>query len=165
MLTELADIATKLFPLVGALFSFVFMSIILYVLLRSLRGANIRSLFTSVGDPESFSNTKFWQNVAYAASTVAFLGLNLTGGTDSVPLEMIWVIYLGVVASNAVLSKWISAKYNGPVTPEYRRRRNQEDWQYDDYYDDCDDYGWNHGRRRVRMKDQDNRVDEPDGID
>jgi hypothetical protein len=60
------------------------------------------------------SHTKFWSNVAYFAATLAFLNLNLfNSGAVSGVLEFIWVIYLGVVASNAIASKWISYKYSG----------------------------------------------------
>lgn len=63
---------------------------------------------------DRLSHTKFWSNVAYFAATVAFLNLNLfNSGNVSGVLEAVWVIYLGVVASNAVASKWISHRYKG----------------------------------------------------
>jgi hypothetical protein len=67
------------------------------------------------------SHTKFWSNVAYFAATVAFLSLNLfNSGSTSGVLEAVWVIYLGVVASNAVASKWISHRYRGYQERYYR---------------------------------------------
>jgi hypothetical protein len=60
---------------------------------------------------DHLSHTKFWSNIAYFAATLAFLSLNLFSATIPDSLEMIWLIYLGVVASNAVASKWIRYKY------------------------------------------------------
>lgn len=56
------------------------------------------------------SHTKFWANIAYFVTTVAFIKLNFTE-TFQQYLSEIWLIYLSVVAGNASLSKWISLKY------------------------------------------------------
>ncbi|ASD50395.1 membrane protein [Acidovorax phage ACP17] len=95
----------------GTLFSAAFMVIMLIILWRGMRGADLSGLFTSQDEAGGISLTKFWQNVAYGAATVAFLSINIAGKATGASLEIVWVIYLGVVASNAVLSKWISMKY------------------------------------------------------
>lgn len=119
MVENLITILPNVFPIVGALFSFVFMVIVLTLLIIALKKNEVGDLFSDSHNGK-ISITKFWQNVAYAAATVAFLSVNL-GNNAGFPVEAVWVIYLGAVASNAILSKWISAKYSGP-----RNDRNDE---------------------------------------
>ena len=60
------------------------------------------------------SMTRFWMNVAYFCATLAFLAINLRAVNNEkiTDLPMLWLIYLGTVASNSVANKWISAKYS-----------------------------------------------------
>lgn len=51
-----------------------------------------------------FSHTKFWSNIAYCAAT--FIIIKLTYQKELT--ENYFAIYLGVVASHASISKWIS---------------------------------------------------------
>jgi hypothetical protein len=94
------------------------------------------------------SHTKFWSNVAYFSATLAFLSLNLfNNGSSADTLEFIWIIYLGVVASNAVASKWISYKYN----------MSQESFQPENDRQRYDDSAY-----RERRRSHSSRVDNPD---
>lgn len=112
MLTNFVSILPHLFPIVGFLFSVVFITIMCIILVKALSKTDIGDLFKTTDNAGGgISITKFWQNVAYAASTVAFLVVNIAGNTNGSNLEILWVIYLGTVASNAVLSKWITLKY------------------------------------------------------
>lgn len=52
----------------------------------------------------NLSHTKIWSHVAYATVTVKFIM------TQDLPVE-IWFIYLGIVGSHNILSKWIATKY------------------------------------------------------
>lgn len=122
MLDVLPLILPYAFQLIGVVFAVIFLLALLVVLLRGAKDINPRDLFTSAGDGGT-SLTKFWQNVAYAAATVAFLAINITGNVAGASLEVIWLIYLAVVASNAVLSKWISVKYN-----RTEERKTDDDW-------------------------------------
>lgn len=110
------------FQFIGVLFAVVFMVILLIILLKGINTIDVRDLFSSAADGGT-SLTKFWQNVAYAAATIAFLAINITGQVSGASLEIIWLIYLAVVASNAVLSKWISVKYN-----RTEEKKNGDDW-------------------------------------
>lgn len=52
------------------------------------------------------SHSKLWCNIAYLAGTVKFIMIPN-------PSSDIWAVYLGVVGGAAILSKFISMKYNG----------------------------------------------------
>lgn len=52
---------------------------------------------------DKLSHTKIWSHIAYATVSYKFI-------VTEQPVE-IWFIYLGIVGSHNVLSKWISAKY------------------------------------------------------
>lgn len=54
---------------------------------------------------ETLSHTKVWSNIAYAAGTWKFI-------TSDVNAD-IWLIFLGVVGSAQVASKYLSLKYKG----------------------------------------------------
>lgn len=112
MITEMSALLTNIFPIVGAAFSVVFMAIVLIIMVKALRKTDVSDLFTSQDEAGGISLTKFWQNIAYAAATVSFLSINISGKIGGASLEIIWVIFLGAVASNAVMSKWISMKYS-----------------------------------------------------
>lgn len=127
------------FVLISSVFVCIFLLALTYILFKSLKKFNMADLFVE-NSTNKISHTKFWSNIAYFASTIAFLSLNLfsTQGSNS-GMEIIWLIYLGVVASNAVASKWISYKYNVNQIKtddeyEYRRKRNSRDnYPEDDY--------------------------------
>lgn len=123
----------EVFPMVGAAFSACFMVMILVVLYKALRRADFSNLFVEEGG--GMSLTKFWQNVAYAAATVAFLASNISGKLSGTSTEMIWIIYLGTVAGNAVMSQWIATRYNQPTQQKER-----------DYYGDYNTYPPGRGR-------------------
>jgi hypothetical protein len=98
------------------------------------------------------SHTKFWSNVAYFAATLAFLSLNLFSTTTPDSFEMIWLIYLGVVASNAVANKWIKHKYNAFQT------KKQPTYVTEEYADeDCEEIA---PKRRKRFRAS--KIDNPD---
>ena len=104
----------------------IFMSFVMIVtsllMFKGLRKLDLSHLFTSEGSGV-VSSTKLWSNIAYFTATVAFLSINLFApGTAS--LEMIWLVYLGTVASSALGSKMLALKYKvgdaivQPPTPE-----------------------------------------------
>jgi hypothetical protein len=98
------------------------------------------------------SHTKFWSNIAYFAATLAFLSLNLFSTTIPDSLEMIWLIYLGVVASNAVASKWISYKYNAFQTKKQSTYTSEE----------CDDEDYEEIVPKRRKRSRASKIDNPD---
>ena len=55
------------------------------------------------------SHSKLWCNIAYFAATYKFIIL-------PEPSADIWAVYLGVVGGAALLSKYISMKFNGEPT-------------------------------------------------
>lgn len=148
MLEMLPLILPYAFQLIGVVFAAIFLIALLVVLLRGARTINARELFSSAADGGT-SITKFWQNVAYAAATVAFLAINITGNVAGASLEVIWLIYLAVVASNAVLSKWISVKYN-----RTEERKTDDEW-----------YISRPSQRTRRGYDDDRGEQSPGGID
>ncbi len=130
------------FVLISSIFVCIFLLALTYILFKSLKKFNMAELFVE-NSTNKISHTKFWSNIAYFASTIAFLSLNLFSaqGANS-GMEIIWLIYLGVVASNAVASKWISYKYNVNQTKpdceddysEHRHRRNSRNSYPEDNY-------------------------------
>lgn len=56
-------------------------------------------------DNGRFSHTRFWSNIAYTVATIVIIHLSLVDRLT----ENYFVIYLGVVASHASVSKWITA--------------------------------------------------------
>ena len=163
---ELAAILPHLFPIVGAVFSFMFMTVVIFILIKGIRGINVTDLFEFKGEA---SLSKFWQNVAYAAATIAFLAINISGNLSGSSLEIVWLIYLGVVASNAVLSKWISVKYN---RTEDKQDENRYDGNYGGYrpnrYDGRNGNGYQPHPMRPQKRgtipedDSPSKVDSPD---
>mgnify|MGYP001176922241 FL=1 len=161
---ELAAILPHLFPIVGAVFSFLFMTVVVFILIKGIRGIRVADLFEFSGEA---SLSKFWQNVAYAAATIAFLAVNISGNLTGGTLEIVWLIYLGVVASNAVLSKWISVKYDrGQPDPRDRQRPGRYDRnEYDPY--DVPRQPWRKPQRKMGTAvepddSHSSRVDSPD---
>lgn len=68
----------------------------------------LADLITDAGTGQC-SHTKLWTHIAYLATTVAFLRLTLFSPT---PLSVeIWLVYLGIVGSHGLASKYISMKY------------------------------------------------------
>ena len=131
--------------LISSIFVCIFLLALTYILFKSLKKFNMADLFIE-NSTNKISHTKFWSNIAYFAATIAFLSLNLfsTQATTS-GMEIIWLIYLGVVASNAVASKWISYKYNANQTNQINydnrehdhrsRRNNRDNCPEEDYRD------------------------------
>ena len=152
MLETLPLILPFVFQLVGATFAVVFVTILTIILLKGIGTINVSDLFRSSGDGGT-SLTKFWQNIAYMAATIAFLAVNIAGGIPGASIEIIWVIYLGVVASNAVLSKWLSLKYN----------RTEERESNGEYFTTYPPQRYQRGARNDTPLDNEARVDNPDG--
>lgn len=135
-LETVSVILPELFPIVGAVFAAIFMAMLVVILYKAMRHADFTNLIMSQDEDGGVSLTKFWQNVAYAAATFAFLASsvskNLSGGAN----EMIWMIYLGTVASSAVMSKWVSMRYSQPANQQRDR----------DYYGDYNTFPPGRGR-------------------
>lgn len=85
-----------------------------------------KHLFTD-GTSGRISHTKYWANVAYLSATVAFLIINLFYFKEAKDqIEVLWLIFLGVVASNSSLSKFIGLKY-GAQAKDQTERSFQDD--------------------------------------
>ena len=79
------------------------------ILYSAARRRDMADLYTSNGTGK-VSNTKFWANIAYFVSTIVFLKINFDPKHQELVTE-IWLIYLGVVASNANVSKRLSIRH------------------------------------------------------
>ena len=101
---------TNAFLVVGSAFAALFMIMVLRVFVKGMRGLDWTELFR--GDvKKEISLTKFWTNIAYFTATVAFVGkVFLSQGTTDAD-NMLWMIYLGGVGSNAIAAKWLGLKY------------------------------------------------------
>lgn len=134
------------FMAAAGVFTAFFMLVVSVFLFKGLRKLDLKGLFLDNPTDKHISNSKFWSNVAYFVSTVAFLAINLAApGAQS--LEFIWVVYLGVVASAAVASKFLSLRYSaaGQLT-------HQQEMEHD----------YSSGRRRWSRR-TDRRGDEDEG--
>lgn len=72
------------------------------------------------------SHTKFWSNIAYMTATVVFIYLNIKMTSSIEALAIIWFIYLSIVASSSVASKWLTLKYTQKVTNRKQKQILQE---------------------------------------
>lgn len=70
----------------------------------------LSDLFVDAGEPDRLSHTKLWANIAYAASTVAFVYQAYKGTLDS----DVWALYLGIVGAHSTASKFLSLKFRQP---------------------------------------------------
>lgn len=109
-ITEL--VITNIFPLLSAIFLILFIIVFSFMFIKALKNIDLSDLLTHEGTKVA-SHSKLWSSVAYFAATISFLAMNIIPGiaAQGGSLELIWMIYLGIVASNAVASKWISMKY------------------------------------------------------
>lgn len=99
-------------------FMLIFIVVQMWVFIKGTLSINIKSLFQD-DHTNKTSHVKYWANVAYLSATISFLTINLFYFKESVQyIEILWLIYLGVVASNATVSKLISYKYNGAVSQQ-----------------------------------------------
>lgn len=95
-----------------------FIIVLLVEFVKGSRKTDMRELFIDERS-KHFSHTKYWSNVAYLVATVTFLYMHLYA-IDKIAdqLEMLWLIYLGVVAGNASVNKLISYKYGAQKSAE-----------------------------------------------
>lgn len=97
-------------------FIITFTMLMLIVFVKSLYRLDPADLF-KYGNTGLVSHTKFWGNMAYFAATVAFVSINLLYFKEfQQNIEMIWLIYLSVVASNNIANKLIAYKYGNNTT-------------------------------------------------
>lgn len=108
-------LAANAFIVVGGTFAAAFMILIFIIFVKALKGSNLSDLFKAETSNE-LSMTKFWTNVAYFSATLAFLAFNLLNQESGESVVMLWLVYLGVVGSSAIASKWLSLKYAPPGT-------------------------------------------------
>lgn len=105
------------------------MVIVSFLLLKGLKKLDLKGLFTEKKGDQHISSSKFWANIAYFVSTIAFLAINLAA-PQTAALEFIWAIYLGVVASAAVVSKFLALRY-GPAGVLANQDRQDEEPYYE----------------------------------
>ena len=93
---------------------FVFSSLLIVgltiALIKGMWGLSYSTMFNSEGDTDKVSYTKFWANIAYFVATISFIRLNFSESDKSYMPEL-WLIFLGVVGSNAVVAKWLALRY------------------------------------------------------
>lgn len=111
----LSNVLTPFFSVVRPVDVIIWLFIIPVIILffkAMLISFDVKELFNSDVTGKA-SHTKLWTNIAYLASTIAFLHINLHFDSGSLgDLSIIWFVYLAVVAGNNVASKWLSLKYN-----------------------------------------------------
>lgn len=95
----------------AGVFTAVFMLIVSVLLFKGMMKLDLKGLFVEKPGDRHISSSKFWSNIAYFVSTIAFLAINLAA-PGAPALEFIWVVYLGVVASATVVSKFLSLRYS-----------------------------------------------------
>lgn len=114
MLSIWLEIKDTLTTSMGAVIMTIMMLFIIALVVEFINGSRKTSYKDLFVDERSgqFSHTKYWSNVAYLVATVVFLYLHMFM-IDKIAsqLEMLWLIYLGVVAGNASVNKLISYKY------------------------------------------------------
>lgn len=129
------------------IFLIVFIIMLFWGFVKGTKGMRFSDLFVDHATKQ-VSHTKYWSNVAYLSATIAFLTLNLFF-VDQIKgyIEVIWMIYLGVVASNAAFSKYVNNKagqqqqrfqqndYSGPGYSRYNSGYDQgpDDQNEDEY--------------------------------
>lgn len=69
-----------------------------------------------------YSHTKLFASIAYTAATYAFI-YKVHNGTDTIEL---WLVYLGIVASSATVSKLLALLY-GSKTRIAEIKHNRDD--------------------------------------
>lgn len=148
----LKTIVENSFMTAAGLFTAFFMLIVAVLLLKGLRKLDLKGLFVDRPHDHHISSSKFWSNVAYFVATVAFLAINITA-PGSASLEFIWVIYLGIVASAAVASKFLALRYNGAV--DLAKAQSENRGGYDQY-----GYGRGYDNQRRRGSRDDGRAQE-----
>ena len=84
--------------------------ILIAVFATALKNIQLAELFESTGTGK-ISHTKFWANVAYFVSTIAFVDINFKPSPPEYLVEL-WFVYLATVAGNASISKFLSLKYS-----------------------------------------------------
>ena len=93
---------------------FVFSSLLIVgltiALIKGMWGLSYSTMFNSEGETDKVSYTKFWANIAYFVATISFIRLNFSESDKSYMPEL-WLIFLGVVGSNAVVAKWLALRY------------------------------------------------------
>lgn len=110
-ITELKDFVAGGANTVIIGFMAAFIIMLLWGFVKGVARMSMKDLFIDERSGH-ISHTKYWSNVAYLSATVAFLVLNLFYFKEIEKyVELLWIIYLGVVASSATISKLISYKY------------------------------------------------------
>lgn len=69
-------------------------------------------------DGKNLSHTKVWSNIAYAAGTFKFVTTDVSAD--------IWLIFLGVVGSAQIASKYLSLKYKGETMSIETKKGDQD---------------------------------------
>lgn len=117
-------------------FMVAFIIALLVGFVKGMSGMDPKHLFTD-GAGGRVSHTKYWANVAYLSATIAFLVINLFYFKEAKDqIEVLWLIFLGVVASNATISKFIGLKYKTQAGDPTERRGRVDKLSMADEYDD-----------------------------
>ncbi len=108
----------------AGIFTALFMLIVSILLFKGMMKLDLKGLFTEHPGDQRISNSKFWANIAYFVSTIAFLAINIAA-PGAAALEFIWVVYLGVVGASAVVHKFLNLRYSAAGV--IARQEAQED--------------------------------------
>lgn len=110
-----------------------FIIVLVFEFINGSRKTSFRELFIDERSGK-FSHTKYWSNVAYLVATVVFLYMHMFM-LDKITnqLEILWLIYLGVVAGNASMNKLISYKY-GAMSKNQNNPYGHQSYPYQDAY-------------------------------
>ena len=114
------------FITVAGLFTAFFMLIVSIFLYKGILKLDLKGLFVDNPSDIHISSTKFWSNIAYFVTTVAFLAINIAA-PDTSSLEFIWLIYLGVVASAAVATKFLKLRYSSAGVLANQQNEDEQD--------------------------------------
>ena len=111
----------------GIFFSVVLTISLIIIFFLSLKGNDLAPLILGEGTGK-VSQSKFWANVAYFVVTITFIKINYSEAFHENITE-IWLIYLSVVASNSLVSKWLALRYkkgNGDQTQTPEKHDSNE---------------------------------------
>jgi len=119
------------FMAAAGIFTALFMLIVSILLFKGMTKLDLKGLFTENPGDRFISNSKFWSNIAYFVSTIAFLAINIAA-PGAASLEFIWVVYLGVVGASAAVHKFLSLRYSAAGMIARQEAQEAQEYEYSD---------------------------------